>query len=309
MVVGTIIEKSFFTKNGLYILVCSRVLLMEVNVESIDLFFQTSNSEHTRKQRGMVLCHLNHPPSEYLEHPVWGDKWTHMYSEWKKVVEFISEETDVPEYNRIMTISDGENIDVLFYQDDFQVAYQRIDVMYGMNTLSRFPKLLYLPDVDVFEESYTKYYYEEYLDRYISCDSTWSEPKPSWEIYETEVRKYNSVHPFFIELKERESNAKKEKEMVVNQSISSYLETYGGRIKLDVLLEKFNESQEGKIYLLCCEGKFHVEMMEMMDLEWMGVTQNTIQVRTGEANVNLLLCWRNHKGVSQPSWKISIGNV
>ena len=294
-------------KNDLYILICISALLMEeVNVESIDLFFTVPKEERVRKQLNKVICKLNHPPANYLDNLVWGNKWKHMYSEWMKVVDYISEEMDILEYNRIMTISDGEYIDVLFYKDDFQVAYQRIDIMYGMNTLSRFPKLLYIADVDLFDESYTKYYYDVYLDQYISCDNALTEPKPSWEIYETEVRKYNSLHPFFVELKERESNNKREKELVVNQSISSYLEKYGGTIKLDVLLYKLNKSQEGKIYVLCYDGTFHVEIIEMMDLECMGVTQNTIQLQTSEANVNLLLCWRNHKGISCPSWKISI---
>ena len=96
--------------------------------------------------------------------------------------------------------------------------------------------------------------------------------------------------------------------MVVNQSISSYFEMYGGQIKLDVVLDKFNKSQDGKIYVLCSEGTFHVEIMEMMDLEFMGITQNTVQVRSGEAVFSLLLCWRNRKGISYPSWKISIAS-
>ena len=286
------------------------------DVSSIQLFFEASKrseNDQANKLREKILGVLTNPPAAYLEDPEWGSKWTHLYSEWMKAVECVSDQTAVPDYTRTaIEVKAGRtnhyDMNLSFYLDDFQVAVRKIEFKYGADQLKKLPQFLSLgAGFSMFEYTYPQYYYDHYLEEYVGCDEGLTEQKPVWEEYQKEGKKVSSSHSFFIQLKEREETNKAQKADVVNRSISTYLEKYASSIQLDVLMDKFKTSQEGKIYLLW-SGAFHVETMdELCELEWIGVKRgHTIQVRSGEVIFNLLLRWRNHKGILNPAWQISM---
>ncbi len=68
----------------------------------------------------------------------------------------------------------------------------------------------------MFDEPYDIFYYNHYIDLYIACDTIGiTESKPPLETYLKYVRStdYN-IHPFFTQLKDREFNAKLNKNKV-----------------------------------------------------------------------------------------------
>ncbi len=106
-------------------------------------------------------------------------------------------------------------------------------------------------------------------------------------------------HPFF----------KNEKDSVVNTSITDYLEKYGESININAFIEKVSESQTNKLYLLW-DKKFSSDQFteeEISQIKYHGIKNgNVIQLKSGNTIYDLLLRWRNHKGILNPAWQISM---
>jgi hypothetical protein len=123
------------------------------------------------------------------------------------------------------------------------------------------------------------------------------------------VTRVNDAGAFFIQLKEREEVNKKQKAAIVNTSISQYLTEYSAYIDLSLLGQKLKESQENKVYVLWNNHSFHIDQinLEGMSLEYVGVKNgNVLLVKSGSHTFEMLLRWRNHKGILNPAWQISM---
>ena len=175
-------------------------------------------------------------------------------------------------------------------------------------------------------QSYEVFWYHEYLDKYIACDPQLqqSQPpsppppqKPSLEEYIRCIQKTNyDVNPFFEHLKKCEDNFKKEKAAIVNKSISEYLSLFGSKIDLSVFTQKIRESQTDKTFILWGKNmkdmKCHIDTIspeEMEDIQFRSIkNKNTIVLESSvtKTTYNLLLRWRNHKGILNPAWQISM---
>ena len=159
---------------------------------------------------------------------------------------------------------------------------------------------------NLFPVTYDTYYYEQYLDAYISCDEGITEPKPSLTTYLKLVTKTASPSPFFAQLKLRESTLKEEKNKIVNSSITAYLTTYGPTIDISAFYDKIKSTQTDKIYLLWSD-KFYIDTLTVEDMEFYYIKNgNTLQVRSGNTIYNMLLRGRNHKGILNPAWQIGM---
>ena len=95
-------------------------------------------------------------------------------------------------------------------------------------------------------------------------------------VYLNLVTKTNySITPFFAQLKLRELFFQKEKNEVVNTSITDYLIKYGNTIDIASFAEKIKATQTEKIYLLWCNGKFCID--KLSDEEMSGMTFHSIK--------------------------------
>jgi hypothetical protein len=154
----------------------------------------------------------------------------------------------------------------------------------------------------LFPVLYDHYYYHEHLDKYL----TWvGIEKPPYEEWRKELYKSSSSLPFFQTLLEKEQENKIEKEKVVNDSIRTYLETYGSMMDPSLLYAKLQSSQD-KDYLLWDGDRFHVHRLVFGPIEYTGHTKNQILLTAGDLNLRLLLRWKNHKGILGPAWQISV---
>jgi hypothetical protein len=119
-----------------------------------------------------------------------------------------------------------------------------------------------------------------------------------------------TITPFFAQLKIRESFFQKEKNAVVNESITDYLTKHGKDIDIKSFSEKVKTTQTDKIYLLWCNGEFCIDKLsvsEMSDMTYHSIRNgNVLEVKSGNTIYGLLLRWRNHKGILNPAWQISM---
>ena len=222
-------------------------------------------------------------------------------------------------------------------------ASRKIEFKYGASNINNIPQFLSLPtkfgmfrtDEAAPTPKYEVFWYQKYLDKYIACDpqlklkciesdtpasASASAPtplKPSLEDYLRFVPKTNyDVNPFFVHLKECETNFKKEKAKVVNDSISEYLSSFGQDLDINIFTEKIKESQQDKTYILWGKDmKCHIDSIsqeEMSGICFKNIKNNNaiiLESSLTKTTYSLLLRWRNHKGILNPAWQISLKRI
>lgn len=291
-----------------------------MSVSDITTFFSTSTrneNDATNKIREKVLKLICNPPKEYLENPEFGNSWRIVYQAWNDALKKVAEETNILIYTSTqIKIRGGRKFnydaDIMYYNGTILVANRKIEFKNGGSNISDLPQFLSLQaKIGLFTETYDKFWYEKYLDKYIGCDSSITEAKPSLQLYLKNVTstKY-TITPFFAQLKDRELFFQKEKNEVVNASITDYLTQYGKELDIKSFSEKVKATQTEKIYLLWCNGKFYTDKLseaEMSDMTYHSIKNgNVLEVKSGNTIYGLLLRWRNHKGILNPAWQISM---
>ena len=228
-----------------------------------------------------------------------------------------------------------------------ETASRKIEFKYGASNINGIPQFLSLQTkFGMFRThdaaaaptptptptpKYEVFWYQKYLDKYIACDpqlkciesdtptsaSGSAPPKPSLEDYLRFVPKTNyDVNPFFAHLKECETNFKKEKAKVVNDSISEYLSSFGQELDINMFTEKIKESQQDKTYILWGKDmKCHIDSIsqeEMSGIVFKNIKNNNaiiLESSLTKTMYSLLLRWRNHKGILNPAWQISLKRI
>jgi len=294
----------------------------------ITTFFQSSTRETndaTNAIRERILGSLS-TLHAFLEDPLYGAQWRLLIVAWDTAVRTIAEQTHVPPYDRVSVSMKGGrgyhyDADLLFHIAEGAMV-RRIEFKYGASRVAALPQFLSLQaKFPMFPVTYDAFYYDHFLERYRACDEGLTEPMLAREEYLRRVTSTTYEFPFFHQLKEREHVRKLEKNRVVNDSITAYLEAHGPSMNLACFAEKLQVSQAGKIYLLWSDGAFHVDTTQCPSgsdsksgsdsdgiqepLVYLGIKGgNTIRVQQGGTEYHLLLRWRNHKGILNPAWQI-----
>ena len=290
------------------------------SVEAISTFFQISKKKknaHINKIREKILGKLCNLPKEYLDHPEFGASWRIVHDQWNNALARVAANTSIPVYTSTsVEVKGGRKLHydaiVTYYNEGVKVATRDIEFKNNVTHIGELPQYLSLhTKIDLFDKTYDEFWYERYLDQYLACDSGLTEAKPSLETYLKYVSGTNhSVTPFFAKLRERKLFFQKEKDNVVNRSITDYLTNYGNTMNVSSFEEKVQTTQRGKIYLLWSKGKFYIDSMsetETSNLTFHGIQKgNVIELKAGNAYHHLLLRWKNDKGSLCPAWQISM---
>jgi len=290
-----------------------------MSVSDITTFFSTSTrnkNDSTNKVRENVLKIIGNPPKEYFDNAEFGNSWLIVYQAWNDAIKKIAEETSVPIYNSTqIKVKGGRkfnyDVDVMYYDGTTLVANRKVEFKNGGYNISDLTQFLSLQvKIGLFNETYDKFWYENYIDKYIACDTVITETKQSLQLYLKDVTstKY-TITPFFAQLKARESFFQEEKNAVVNASIADYLTKHGKELDIKSFSEKVKSTQTDKIYLLWCNGRFYIDKLtesEMSDMTYHSIKNgNVLEVKSRNTIYRMLLRWRNHKGILNPAWQIS----
>jgi hypothetical protein len=274
-----------------------------------------ANNDVTNKMRESILPILSGPPTEYLEHPEYGRQWMACSNAWNAALNEIATKKGITYTNTRIILKGGRTFnydaDLLYYNETELIDTVKIEFKKGGNSIVKLPQFLSLQvKYGLFPETYDKFYYEHYIDTYIACDASITEPKPELALYLKYVAGINyGINPFFSQLKARDAFFKKEKGCVVNTSITDYLNKYSAQLDLFSFNKKIRNTQTDKIYLLWSNDRFYIDMFKETDMSCMSIHSikngNVIEVKSGNVMYNLLLRWRNHKGILNPAWQIS----
>ena len=212
----------------------------------------------------------------------------------------------------------GNNYDFLvkYLKDGAEVHSEKIEFKHNTADLESMPQFLSLSSKSLtFDKDYAEYYYDNYLPQYVATDAGITEPIPEKALWLKKVgcAKYDG-HPFFRQLKDREDTvAKSEKSKVVNDSITAYLEAHGRSLDLKHLAGEFHRTQAKKQYVLWDLHEFRVvkPLVDFDELVYAGLNpkKNAILVNGRATQYELLLRWKNHKGILYPAWQISLSKI
>jgi hypothetical protein len=285
-------------------------------MEQIELFYKVGkkcDNDSSNKYREEILEHILTVPDEYLKDTQYGEKWQEVQTGWRNVLkELCSDIFDT--INVLKMAGRGNNYDYCInYCNSEKVVNKRcIEFKYNSSGLDKIPQFLQLyENCGFIKKSYAEFYYENYLSKHI-------EYVPGLEILDKELylklikgTKYN-CNPFFSRLKDAEEDkaSKSSINKVVNNSIADYLNRYAKEIDLVNLQKRLSESQREKVFVMWKSGKFTTDKIFIGNiLEYKGIkNNNTIVVDDLEQKqeYHLLLRWKNHKGVLNPAWQISL---
>jgi len=290
-----------------------------IAVQDITTFFETSTraaNDATNKVRETVLGSLSQPPAEFLAHPVHGTQWRQVHEAWVLAMGRIAATSGIPEYDSLSSTSKGGrgahyDVEVFFKKDGKGVASRKIEFKNGGSGITDLPQFLSLQaKAPLFAVTYDAFWYENHLDGYLACDPGLTVAKPAAAEYLKAVTGTTYKHPFFAQLKERESIEQDAKNAVVNASITDYLTKHGASLNLKAFATKVQETQTDKYYVLWAKGAFQVDCLdrkEMTDLKLGPIKNGNVLIVNGATkSYHMLLRWRNHKGILNPAWQISL---
>jgi len=288
-------------------------------VQDIGTFFETCTraaNDATNKVRETVLASLSKPPDEFLAHPVHGAQWRQVHEAWIRAMATVATMSGIPEYDSLESKSKGGrgahyDVEVFFLKDGKVVGSRKIEFKNGGSGITELPQFLSLQaKAPLFAVTYDAFWYENYLDRYLACDPGFTVAKPSAAEYLKAVTGTTYKHPFFAQLKEREAIEQDAKNAVVNESITDYLTKHGSSLNLKAFESKVQETQTDKYYVLWSKGAFQIDCLdrgEMTDLSLGPIKNGNVLVVNGPTkSYHMLLRWRNHKGILNPAWQISL---
>jgi hypothetical protein len=208
---------------------------------------------------------------------------------------------------------------LLEFEKDGEKKEIKLEFKFNANSIVSIPQFIQKNTTwELFGEKYHDHFYNgSYLREIIALNDDVSTPAavpipPKEEYMKYIMNTKYSCHPFFQYLKDTEESKKAEKHAIVKRSIGDYLGKYAQCIHIDVFKQTIIETQSNKEYLLyhpkTCE--FYLDRMDMMDLETLVFNRverkNTIVLKTEKNEYHLLLRWKNHQGILNCAWQVSI---
>jgi hypothetical protein len=288
-------------------------------MEQIELFYKVGkkcDNDGDNKCREDILLNILNISQDYLDDPEYGAKWREVKNGWCDVLKDLYKEKEP--YDKIDVVKmagRGHNYDYsVIYNKDKDTILQKTCLEFKYNSLAlyKLPQFLQIHENCGFlKVSYAEFYYDNYLSKHISHI-------PLLELIDKEVYLKNikgvnyNCNPFFAKLKAAEEDiaTKAAIDKLVKESISEYLSKYASDIDLEPLQKRLNESQRDKVFIMWKNGKFTKDQISIgTQLEYKGIkNKNTIVIEDVEQvqEYHLLLRWKNHKGVLNPAWQISL---
>ena len=224
------------------------------------------------------------------------------------------------DFSRVRVVRHGgrganHDFEIFFYKDDGLIKHiPKAEFKHSVSRIDKMPEY-FSPAADkpYFEKVYADIFYDEYLDRVCAV---YGLVKPDRETYLRLVYSNNyDKHPFFRTLYTMETSGTREqtkqKQEIVRESISKYLESTVHTINLQKLSTDIHNRQSNKLFILWNLTEFisdqlHDDEMELTHVEGIKNGNTVVVVSKAGTRHNMLLRWKNHLGVLYPAWQISL---
>lgn len=279
-----------------------------------------SDNDISNKIREQIIANIFTVSEDYFVDDDFGQHWESIR---QKLQNTLHNLCSLP-YNRFSIQQKGGmnyNYDfiVTYFNHDNQVI-QTIKLEFKNNNtnVKDLIQFLELYDKDckhkynLFEYSYAEFYYDQFLDAYLAIDGNTQIQKPDKETYLKYVYDFKYTHPFFRFLYEEKTKNKKNKDKLVQESRTQFIETYASQFNFEKLTEKIQESQTNKIFLLWDRNEFYTQTLDIENIKIVGIKPNSIhklyfdlKVENFIYDIRVRLNWGNNNGIATPRWKFS----
>lgn len=279
-----------------------------------------ADNDSTNNIREFIIANIFDTPENYFLDPDFGHLWESIRSKLKKTLHSL---TSLP-YETISIEQKGG----MTYNYDFLVEFKdinnqtiqtvKLEFKHNNSNVKDLTQFLELYDKDcktkfeLFDYSYSEFYYDNFLDGYLAIDGNSTIVKPDKDVYLKHVYDIKYKHPFFRHLYENKTNNKKIKDTLVELSRTQFLNTYASQFKFNKITEKIKNSQTNKIFLLWDKNDFHLQTLDIANINISEIIPNTIkkscfdiQVDNFMYNIRVRLNWGNNNGVANPRWKFT----
>jgi hypothetical protein len=301
---------------------------LNININDIMLFYECStksDNDKTNKIRENILLDINEDYIDsYINNENYGFYWLDIKNKWNS---FLKSLMFSKNYDTIIIKKKGGRT----IKYDFEIEYinnkKIIDIIklefkFNASSIQKLPQFLNLPESHniLSNNSYGKFFYNNYLNQIINMKLYTQEFKDINIDEKTYLKflyqNYYDKHPLFQKLKnleEKNDNFKKNKKKIVDESIKDFLNNFGKYIDLNKILSLFKNTQENKTFILydCASQNFKLDTIFFKnDIKYCGIKKNnTIVIKIGNKDYyDLLLRWKNHKGILYPAWQIKKSN-
>jgi len=283
----------------------------------IQLFKQTAvraNNDMNNKLREAFFISCRMPGNETIfEHPIYGSECVDLRAKFENKLKELGEHDS---YTVKQMAGRKYNYDFLLeLEKGGEKKEIKLEFKFNAKSIVAIPQFIQKNTTwELFDKKYHDHFYDgSYLTEIIALNTDATIPIPPREEYMKHIMKTSyECHPFFKYLKDTEDSNKKEKHAIVKRSISDYLTQHAKNIRMDIFKQTIIETQSNKEYLLydpkTCQ--FYLDRLDIMDLESLVFDRverkNTIVLKTEKNEFHLLLRWKNHQGILNSAWQVSI---
>jgi len=289
----------------------------------MDANSRAENDSANRVREDILLSLYSDFPKSYFTDETYGNIWTDIRNKFRKVIDSLySEKFDKVVLEKKAGMSHNYDFVVKYYDTNNNILSElKLEFKNNNTSIDKLPQILELYDKDMSQEgkykmtnyTYAEHYYENYLDDYLETDDTLTVEKPDLDVYLSKVSDIKYKHPFFQNLYKSKENAKKEKQEIVNNSISSYLEDYANTFDFTEIEKKLRESQSDKTFLFWNGNDFVIDTINVANIKFGDIIKIAdkyidLQVDGLQYNLRLRFNWGNNNGVANPRWKFTFIN-
>lgn len=279
-----------------------------------------SNDESNKIREHIIAC-LPYLTEEYFSHPEYGTHWSNISTKFKHVLDSLCGEP----YSSVSIKQMGG----MTYNYDFLVSFYsgierksiikqvKLEFKHNNTNVSDLVQFLELYDkdckskFDICGVSYAEFYYDNYLGAYLACDRALENcPLPDRDTYLKNVYDIKYKHLFFKLLHENKMYNVAEKKRIANESVTRYIQQYLHTFQFEKIVQKIKESQTSKVFLLWDCENFHIQTLDVDDLNITNIKKVDklyfdLETSNFQYNIRVRLNWGNSNGLSNPRWKFS----
>jgi len=291
------------------------------DVEDIALFLsagdQKSKNDEYNKIRENVLTNIFNIDDEYLNHPQYGDSWIDIKDKFTaSMTTLCSEPFEKMSIKHMGGMSKNHDFDITFHDNKNIIKTEKLEFKHNNSNVYDLVQFLELYDKDckhkynVCSVSYSEYYYDNGIDKYLITDDELILPKPTKEDYLKHVYDIKYKYPFFKHLHDKKNNKTKEKKEIANESVKKYIEEFHSTFNFEKITEKIIESQKDKVFLLWDCKNFHIQKLEVSNIKINKIKKVDnlyfdVIVDNFSHDIRVRLNWGNSNGLCNPRWKFS----
>ncbi len=305
----------------------SKLIIMP-SVEDIRHFLSAGQDRSTNNGanqiREDILATILYADDEYLNHPEFGTLWSSIREKFSVALTSLCDEP----FKKIIIEQKGG----MKYNYDFNITFLgqlsedgktrsivkevKLEFKHNNSSVLKLPQFLEMFDKDcksklkICDMSYAEFFYDKYLDQYLQLEEGITQPKPSIEEYLRNVSDIKYKDPFFKNMYETKQNKTEEKRQLAADSISDYLHEFASSFNFELITKKIKESQTGKLFLLWDCENFHIQELEVGNIQVLGIksvkdSYFDLNVENLEYDVRVRVNWGNNACVANPRWKFT----